>query len=126
MNKFITLLSIAMLTGCQTVYLKDKSVKKNGDSHVVTAIQASVLSDQRLQDLDVDYNGVKIKVQNWATKGDAVFVDALGSAISNGILAYGTFGGSEAVKAAVSATLKDKITDAAENPCADGNCTLAK
>jgi hypothetical protein len=92
-------------TGCQMVYLKDKNVKKDGTSHVVTAIEASLISNQKLQDLDVDYNGVKIKVQNWSTKGDAEFVKAIGNAIVNGILAYGSAGAAPAVQAAVMSSL---------------------
>jgi hypothetical protein len=109
----LTAMIIAMaagcMSGCQTVYLKDKTVKKNGESHVVTAIEASLLSDQKLQDLDVDYNGVKIKVQNWATKGDAEFVKALGDAITSGILAYGTAGAAPAAQAAVQAAVMSAL-----------------
>jgi len=113
-----------LMTGCQTVYLTDKTVKKNGESHVVTAIEASVLSDQKLQDLDVDYNGVKIKVANWSTKGDAEFIKAVGDAIVNGILAYGTMGGTEAVRAAVKSSLSAKAPKAASD-CVGDACAPA-
>jgi len=123
MNKLVTLASITavtLLTGCQSVYLKDKTVNKDGSSHTVTAIEAAVLSDQKLQDLDVDYNGVKIKVASWAAKGDTEFITAVGDAIVSGIMAYGTLGGSEAVKAAV----KGSLSKAATN-CVDGSCAPA-
>jgi hypothetical protein len=105
----LTAIIIAMaagcMSGCQMVYLKDKTVKQDQTTHVVTALEASLISNQKLQDLDVDYNGVKIKVQNWSTKGDAAFVKALGDAITSGILAYGTAGAAPAAQAAVQAAV---------------------
>jgi hypothetical protein len=123
MKKLLAIPALVLLSGCQMVYLKDKSVQKDGTSHVVTAVESSLISNQKLQDLDVDYNGVKIKVQNWSTKGDAEFVKALGNAIINGILAWGTMGTSEAIRAAVEASLAAKAS--ASTNCVD-NCAPAK
>jgi hypothetical protein len=127
MHKLITLASIAMFTvftGCQMALLKDKTVRQDGTSHVVTAIEASLISNQKLQDLDIDYNGVKIKLASWSTKGDAQFIKALGEEIAKCILAYGTAGGSVAIQEAVKAAKGKTAVDALKD-CVDGSCAPA-
>ena len=100
-----------LFTGCSIFNANDYSRtydEKNPSivtEHEVSVTSASVLTKKGLDGLSVDYGIVKIGVNKYNQAGDAEMANAIGNAITSGILAYFTYGTAPAVKGAVMATL---------------------
>jgi len=118
MKELFILLSLSICAGCSVFNANDYSRtydEKNPSivtEHEVSVTSASVLTKKGLDGLSVDYGIVKIGVNKYNQAGDAEMINAIGNAITSGILAYFTYGTAPAVKAAVAATLQSSATNA--------------
>ena len=118
----ITVLGLTVLalylTGCSFFKANDytKSYDEKNPSvvveHEVGVTSMSVMTKKGLDGLSVDYGNVKIGVNKYSQAGDTEMMTAIGNAIVNGIIAYGTYGAAPAVKAAVIASLSGTSTNA--------------
>ncbi len=115
---------IFLACGCSTFkasYQTETFNVKNPDIKTVSGWdvwRGSVLTKSSAENVAVKYGDVEVDVNKYAQSGDSKMVDAIGSAIVNGILAYATYGGAPAVKSAVMATLKGAVTNCAPDVCA--------
>lgn len=112
---------ILLVTGCSTFYAEDETVSydiKNPSivtEHEVSVWSASLLTKKGLDGLSVDYGNVKIGVNKYTQAGDAEMMNAIGNAIVNGIIAYGTSGSAPVVKGVVMTTLMATQQNASTN-----------
>ena len=60
----------------------------------------------------IEWGDVKVDIGGYSTVGDAASINAIGNAITSGIIAWFTYGTAPAVKAAVAATLQSSATNA--------------
>jgi hypothetical protein len=118
MKELFIFLSLSILTGCSVFNANDYTRtydEKNPSivtEHEVSVTSASVLTKKGLDGLSVDYGVVKIGVNKYNQAGDAEMANAIGNAITSGIIAWFTYGTAPAVKAAVAATLQSSATNA--------------
>lgn len=119
----LTVLALYMC-GCSTFKASDETVTYNVKTpdvvtkHSVDVWRGSVLTKSDAEGVFVEYGNVKVGVNKYSQSGDAEMKEAIGNAIVNGILAYGTYGAAPAVKAAVKATLKGSATNCVGGACA--------
>ena len=89
------------MTGCLSTYLNDKTAGADGKtSKEVTFYRGGLITSTTMDSAEVNYNGVKAKLGNYSSKGDAEMGDVITAGIIGGILAYGT-GGTSAVGSGV-------------------------
>jgi hypothetical protein len=116
MKKLLAILCLC--SGCSVFNANDytRTYDENNPSivteHEVSVTSASVLTKKGLDGLSVDYGIVKIGVNKYNQVGDAEMANAIGNAITSGIIAWFTYGTAPAVKAAVAATLQSSATNA--------------
>lgn len=127
LSVLLVCLAVVLLTGCNTglvsssVETTTTTICKDGTPKTVTvennvlAMRGTVLVNTEVDKANINWGDVQINVGGLSTAGDAASINALGSAISNGIMAYFTGGGSEAVKAAVMGTLMATQPSASTN-----------
>lgn len=89
-----------------------KTVTEKND---VLAMRGTVLVNTEVDKANIEWGDVKINVGGYTTTGDAESINAIGNAISNGILAYFTYGTSTAVKGAVIGSLIASQQNASTN-----------
>ena len=111
------LLFLAVTVGCNTgmvsssVETTTTTIAKDGTPKTVTekndvlAMRGTVLVNTDVDKANIKWGDVNVSVGSLSTSGDAASIDALGSAISNGIIAWFTYGTAPAVKGAVIASL---------------------
>ena len=89
------------MTGCLSTYLNDKTAGADGKTtKEVTFYRGGFVTSTTMDSAEVNYNGVKAKLGNYSSKGDAEMGDVITAGIIGGILAYGT-GGTSAVGSGV-------------------------
>jgi hypothetical protein len=81
----------------------------------VTLLRGTVLVNSEVDKAKIQWGDVKVAIGGYSTVGDVDSVNALGNAITRGIMAYFTGGGSEAVKSAVMAGLLTAQPSASTN-----------
>lgn len=112
------LVALLLFTGCTLFNANDytKSFDKNKPDvvieHEVSVWGGSVLTKKGIDGLKVDYGEVKISVDKYSQAGDTEMMNAIGNAIVNGIIAYGSYGTVPAVKGAVMLALQPNATNA--------------
>jgi hypothetical protein len=104
-------LSMLVNTGCLCTWVETKDV---------TVVRCGVLNDTKLEDAYLKWGNADIGVGSYANKGDAAMADAIGSAITSGIIAWFTYGTAPAVKAAVTTALKESSTNCVAAACSPG------
>jgi len=115
MKKIIgIILAALLLTGCNTFMIVNKDYEKGELTKKVWAIKCDLLAVNETKGLDIDYQGVKIKLDSQSSKGDKESIEALGKAITEGIMAYMTYGAEPAVQAAIIAALNKAKTNKVE------------
>lgn len=119
---------LALVAGCSTFKVGDETTTTTTTTtngvpvtvevkHEVDVWRGNVLMNASVEQANIKYGNVTVDVGNFKQAGDVDSINAIGSAISNGIMAYFTYGSSAAVKGAVMATLKSSATN-----CVDGAC----
>lgn len=86
-----------------------------------TLMRFGVFNDTAVNNASLRWGPVRLDVGEYANKGDVESIDAVGNAISNGIIAWFTYGTAPAVKGAVKAALSTTSTNAPG--CATGDCS---
>jgi len=124
MKEFFILLSLSILTGCSTFnasHDEEKTTTTYVNGNVTTVVveqkdidiwRGNVFMNASVESVGVEYGNVKVNVGNFQQTGDYRSIEAVGNAITSGILAYFTYGTAPAVKAAVAATLQSSATNA--------------
>ena len=89
-----------------------------------TLMRFGVFNDTAVNNASLRWGPVRLDVGEYANKGDVESIEAVGNAITSGIMAYFTYGTAQAVKGAVNAALVPKALDASKAACAPGdtNC----
>lgn len=89
-----------------------------------TLMRFGVFNDTAVNNASLRWGSVRLDVGEYANKGDVESIEAVGNAITSGIMAYFTYGTAPAVKGAVEAALKPVATNAVKAVCApsDTNC----
>jgi hypothetical protein len=89
-----------------------KTVTQKND---VLAMRGTFLVNTEVDKTNIKWGDVTIGVGGYSTAGDVESINAIGNAISNGILAYFTYGTAPAVKGAVMASLVPSQPSACTN-----------
>lgn len=116
-------LCMVALCGCSTFMASDQMTtrdRKNPDlitTHDVSVWRGSVLMKSELDTATIKYGEVEIGIGGFSQQGDKEMAEAIGNAISNGIVAWFTYGTAPAVKGAVMATLKGTVTNEVGKAC---------
>jgi hypothetical protein len=128
MKKLIALSAIAILAGCSTFKVSDDSVtttttEKFGvtttvvTEHEVDVWRGNVFMNASVEMANIEYGEVKVNIGNFQQAGDYKSIEAVGNAITSGIIAWFTYGTAPAVKAAVSSALKASETNSVVGAC---------
>jgi len=90
----------------------DGTPKTVTEENRVTLVRGTLLVNSEVDKARIEWGNVKVDIGGYSTVGDAASINAIGNAITSGILAYFTYGTAPAVKAAVAATLQSSATNA--------------
>jgi len=116
--------SMILFTGCNTGMVSsrvttqtatiafDGTPKTVTEENRVTLVRGTLLVNSEVDKARIEWGNVKVDIGGYSTVGDAASINAIGNAITSGILAYFTYGTAPAVKAAVAATLQSSATNA--------------
>ena len=109
---------VLYMTGCSIFNANDytRTYDKNNPDivtvHEVSVTGASVLTKKGIDDLGVKYGEVEISLGKYSQATDTEGINAIGNAITSGIIAYFTYGTAPAVKGAVMLALQPNATNA--------------
>lgn len=117
---------LALVAGCSTFKVGDETTTTTTTTtngvpvtvevkHEVDVWRGNVLMNASVEQANIKYGNVTVEVGNFKQAGDVDSINALGNAITRGIMAYFTGGGSEAVKSAVMAGLVTTQPSASTN-----------
>jgi hypothetical protein len=126
MKELFLFLSLSICAGCSLFDVDDNTVTtttfdpRTGISavvvdHSVDVTRLNCLMNTSVEQTHIKYGQVTVDVGGYSQKGDTESIEAVGNAISNGIMAWMTYGTSAAVRAAVMATLQPKQPIASTN-----------
>jgi hypothetical protein len=120
-------LSMLLNSGCNTgmvssrVTTTTETIATNGtpvtvtQENRVTLTRGTLLVNSEVDKANVKWGDVTVSVGGYSTTGDADSINALGNAITSGIMAYFTYGTAPAVKGAVMASLLPTQPSASTN-----------